>query len=74
MVLNDEAHHVDDDDLAWGQSLLAIQRALPNGLSLRLDFSATPKPRVLGIVTRARSGPERRVRRVHRIRGLRDES
>jgi type III restriction enzyme len=43
IVLNDEAHHVHDEDLAWSQSLLAIQRALPKGLSLWLDFSATPK-------------------------------
>jgi len=31
VVLNDEAHHVHDEDLAWSQSLLAIHRALPNG-------------------------------------------
>jgi type III restriction enzyme len=43
VVLNDEAHHVHDEDLAWSQSLLAIHRALPTGLSLWLDFSATPK-------------------------------
>jgi type III restriction enzyme len=43
VVLNDEAHHVHDEDLAWSQSLLAIDRALPKGLSLWLDFSATPK-------------------------------
>jgi hypothetical protein len=38
LVLNDEAHHVHDEDLAWSQSLLAIHRALPKGLSLWLDF------------------------------------
>jgi len=43
VVLNDEAHHVHDEDLAWSRSLLAIHRSLPNGLSLWLDFSATPK-------------------------------
>jgi type III restriction enzyme len=43
VVLNDEAHHVHDEDLAWSQSLLAIHRALPKALSLWLDFSATPK-------------------------------
>lgn len=43
VVINDEAHHVHDDDLAWNQSLLAIHEALPNGLSMWLDFSATPK-------------------------------
>ena len=43
IVLNDEAHHVHDEDLAWSQSLLAIHHAQPQGLSLWLDFSATPK-------------------------------
>ena len=43
VVLNDEAHHVHDDDLAWTQSLLAIHEALPCGLGAWLDFSATPK-------------------------------
>lgn len=43
VVLNDEAHHVHDEDLAWSQSLLAIHRVLPQGLALWLDFSATPK-------------------------------
>jgi len=43
VVINDEAHHVHREDLAWSRSLLGIHRALPNGLSLWLDFSATPK-------------------------------
>jgi len=43
IVLNDEAHHVHDEDLAWSKSLMAIHEALPKGLSLWLDFSATPK-------------------------------
>ena len=43
VVLNDEAHHVHDDDLAWNQSLLDIHESLPNGIGAWLDFSATPK-------------------------------
>ena len=43
VVLNDEAHHVHNEYLAWSQSLLAVHRALPQGLSLWLDFSATPE-------------------------------
>jgi len=43
IVLNDEAHHVHDEDLAWSQSLLSIHRELPSGLSFWFDFSATPK-------------------------------
>lgn len=43
IVLNDEAHHVHDDELEWNRSLLAIHEALPRGLSAWLDFSATPR-------------------------------
>ncbi|MBI2191403.1 MAG: DEAD/DEAH box helicase family protein [Planctomycetes bacterium] len=43
VVLNDEAHHVHDEDLQWNKTLMAIHQALPKGLSLWLDFSATPK-------------------------------
>ena len=43
VVLNDEAHHVHNEDLAWSRSLLAIHETLSHGLSAWLDFSATPK-------------------------------
>ena len=43
VILNDEAHHVHDEELAWSRSLLAIHEALPKGLAAWLDFSATPK-------------------------------
>lgn len=43
LVLNDEAHHVHNDELEWNKSLLSIHDALPCGLSAWLDFSATPK-------------------------------
>lgn len=43
VVLNDEAHHVHDERLKWTQTLLAAHRTVPGGLSLWLDFSATPK-------------------------------
>jgi type III restriction enzyme len=43
IVLNDEAHHVHDEDLKWSQSLLAVHKAVTKELSLWLDFSATPK-------------------------------
>ena len=58
MVLNDEAHHVHDDDLAWNQTLLTLHDNLKrkpalraaegtgHGLTLWLDFSATPKTQV----------------------------
>ena len=43
IVMNDEAHHVHDEDLAWSQSLLDLNKGLPDGLAAWLDFSATPK-------------------------------
>ncbi len=47
MVLNDEAHHVHDHDLAWNQTLLSLHDNLKRkgkaGLTLWMDFSATPK-------------------------------
>jgi len=43
VVLNDEAHHVHDEKLQWHKTLMAIHDALPRGLALWLDFSATPK-------------------------------
>ena len=45
VVLNDEAHHVHDDDLAWNRTLLGVHEAMSGGLSLWLDFSATPRDR-----------------------------
>jgi type III restriction enzyme len=47
MVLNDEAHHLHDPDLAWNQAIVALhdeslQRG-NRGLCLQLDFTATPK-------------------------------
>lgn len=47
MVLNDEAHHVHDEDLAWNKTLMALHDNLKargaGGLTLWMDFSATPK-------------------------------
>lgn len=43
VVMNDEAHHVHDEDLQWHKTLIAIHEAIPTGISAWLDFSATPK-------------------------------
>jgi type III restriction enzyme len=43
IAINDEAHHVHDEKLAWSKSLMSIHEAIPGGLALWLDFSATPK-------------------------------
>lgn len=41
LVINDEAHHVHDEDLKWYQTLMSIHNSV--GINLWLDFSATPK-------------------------------
>jgi type III restriction enzyme len=43
IVMNDEAHHVHDEELAWHKTLMTLHRSIPGGLKLWLDFSATPK-------------------------------
>ena len=51
MVLNDEAHHVHDEKLAWNQTIERLHDALRAGASddrsagvvSQLDYSATPK-------------------------------
>lgn len=43
VVINDEAHHVHDEELAWNKTLMTLHGCAPKGLSLWLDFSATPK-------------------------------
>jgi len=43
IVLNDEAHHVHDENLQWHKTLTSIHHSLRDGLTLWLDFSATPK-------------------------------
>jgi len=47
IVLNDEAHHLHDPDLAWNRAIDALHeesRQRGNaGLCLQLDFTATPK-------------------------------
>ncbi|AEB10256.1 DEAD/DEAH box helicase [Desulfobacca acetoxidans] len=47
MVLNDEAHHLHDPDLAWNKAIEALHRQSVSrgngGVCLQLDFTATPK-------------------------------
>jgi type III restriction enzyme len=47
LVLNDEAHHVHDKDLAWFKNIEDIHNKLTRkngrGICLQADFSATPK-------------------------------
>lgn len=43
VIINDEAHHVHDEELVWHKTIMEIHKNTPTGLSLWLDFSATPK-------------------------------
>ena len=47
MVLNDEAHHLHDPDLAWNRAVDALHSQSidkgNSGIYLQLDFTATPK-------------------------------
>jgi type III restriction enzyme len=47
MVLNDEAHHLHDPDLAWNRAIDALHSQSISrgngGICLQLDFTATPK-------------------------------
>ena len=48
LIINDEAHHIHDDSLAWFKNIEDIHNTLlqkNNGLSLQVDFTATPKHR-----------------------------
>ncbi len=47
VILNDEAHHIHDEKLAWFQNIQDINNNMKlkynKGLSLQVDFTATPK-------------------------------
>ena len=47
MILNDEAHHLHDPELAWNKAIDSLHRMSLNkgrdGVCLQLDFTATPK-------------------------------
>ena len=46
IVINDEAHHIHDEKMAWFKSILDIDnklRSKGSGLALQLDVTATPK-------------------------------
>ncbi|MBA2279606.1 DEAD/DEAH box helicase family protein [Candidatus Saccharibacteria bacterium] len=48
IVINDEAHHIWDEKLAWAKSIQDIDNQLKqkgSGLALQLDVTATPKKR-----------------------------
>ena len=44
LVLNDEAHHVHDEELVWNQTLVNLHETLPHGLSAWLDLGNAAVP------------------------------
>lgn len=44
LVINDEAHHTNDDAVVWNETIVNLHKYLGDrGLSAELDFSATPR-------------------------------
>jgi type III restriction enzyme len=43
LVINDEAHHVHDEELVWNKTIQGLHRSIPHGLAGWLDFTATPR-------------------------------
>lgn len=43
IIMNDEAHHLHREELKWYETIMEIHNSLSEGLTLWLDFSATPK-------------------------------
>jgi type III restriction enzyme len=51
LVINDEGHHVHDEDNEWNRVIRQIHDECPAGLSAQLDFSATPRYQKGGLFT-----------------------
>jgi type III restriction enzyme len=43
MVLNDEAHHVHDEESEWNKTIRTLHESTQKGVKAQLDFSATPR-------------------------------
>lgn len=51
LVINDEGHHVHDEDSEWSRVIRRLHDANSAGLSGQLDFSATPRYQKGGLFT-----------------------
>jgi type III restriction enzyme len=51
LVINDEGHHVHDEDNEWSKVIRRLHEASPAGLVCQLDFSATPRYQKGGLFT-----------------------
>ncbi len=51
LVINDEGHHVHDEESEWSRVIRRMHAANPSGLAGQLDFSATPRYQKGGLFT-----------------------
>ena len=51
LVINDEGHHVHDEESEWSKVIRRINEENPGGLAAQLDFSATPRYQKGGLFT-----------------------
>jgi type III restriction enzyme len=51
MVVNDEGHHVHDEDSEWSKVIRRLHQESTSGLVAQLDFSATPRYQRGGLFT-----------------------
>jgi type III restriction enzyme len=51
LVINDEGHHVHDEESEWNRIIRRIHADTPDGLAAQLDFSATPRYQKGGLFT-----------------------
>jgi len=51
LVINDEGHHVHDEDNEWSKVIRSLHDDSPAGLAAQLDFSATPRYQKGGLFT-----------------------
>ncbi len=51
LVINDEGHHVHDEDNEWSKVIRRLHDECPAGLAGQLDFSATPRYQKGGLFT-----------------------
>jgi type III restriction enzyme len=51
MVINDEGHHVHEEENEWNQVIRRLNESNGSGVTAQLDFSATPRYRAGGLFT-----------------------
>jgi type III restriction enzyme len=51
LVINDEGHHVHDEESEWNRIIRRVHADTPDGLAAQIDFSATPRYQKGGLFT-----------------------